>query len=107
MEHREMNRPGGVNRSESRFSVHRARPSRSKQAEREKTLGTIKPITGATICRWIEKNCLVPEGPLIGQPVRLLPFQREIICGIYDSPTRYAIITFPKKNGKTSLAACL
>lgn len=70
-------------------------------------MGLKKPVTGAVIIRWIERNCLVPEGPLIGEPVKLLPFQREIICSIYDSPTRYAIITLPKKNGKTSLAACL
>lgn len=70
-------------------------------------MGLKKPVTGAVIIRWIEKNCLVPEGPMIGEPVKLLTFQREIICGIYDSPTRYAIISLAKKNGKTSLAACL
>lgn len=70
-------------------------------------MGLKKPVTGASICRWIERNCLVPEGPLIGEPVKLLAFQRTIICGIYDTPTRTAIITLPKKNGKTSLAACL
>ena len=70
-------------------------------------MGLKKPVTGAVICRWIQSNCLVPEGPMIGEPVKLLPFQRAIISGIYDSPTRYAIITLAKKNGKTSLAACL
>src|SRR3972149_6692225 len=70
-------------------------------------MGLRNSVTGAAIIRWIEKNCLVPGGPMIGESVKLLPFQRKILCGIYDTPTRYAIITLPKKNGKTSLAACL
>jgi len=56
---------------------------------------------------WIEKFCRVPEGRLVGKPVRLRPWQRKIIRGIYDRPTRRAIITFGRKNGKTSLAAFL
>lgn len=50
--------------------------------------------------QWIEAHCFVPEGRLVGQPVKLLPFQRNIITGIYDSPTRRAIISFGRKNGK-------
>lgn len=57
--------------------------------------------------RWIEAMCCVPEGSHVGQPVRLRPWQRKIMRGIYDSPTRRAIISFGRKNGKTSLAACL
>ncbi|MEM1142736.1 MAG: terminase TerL endonuclease subunit [Pseudomonadota bacterium] len=43
----------------------------------------------------------------MGQPVKLLPWQKKIIRGIYDSPTRRAIISFGRKNGKTSLSAFL
>lgn len=56
---------------------------------------------------WIEKHCRVPEGMKVGQPIELHPVQLEILAGIYDSPTRQAIISFGKKNGKTTLAACL
>jgi phage terminase large subunit-like protein len=49
----------------------------------------------------------VPEGKLVGTRVVLRPWQRRIIKGIYDSPTRRAIITFGRKNGKTALAAFL
>jgi PHD/YefM family antitoxin component YafN of YafNO toxin-antitoxin module len=45
----------------------------------------------------------VPEGALVGQPVKLREWQRSIIRGIYDSPTRRAIVTFGRKNGKKSL----
>lgn len=56
---------------------------------------------------WIEANCLVPEGKLIGQPVKLRPWQRTVICLTYDSPTRRHIVSFGRKNGKTALAAFL
>jgi len=56
---------------------------------------------------WIEKYCVIPEGKHVGQMVKLLPWQRKIIRGIYDQPTRRAIVSFGRKNGKTSLAAFL
>lgn len=59
--------------------------------------------------KWIETYCVVPEGKDIGKPVKLRPWQKDDIRKIYDNPagTRTAIISFAKKNGKTSLAACL
>jgi phage terminase large subunit-like protein len=62
---------------------------------------------GERNCRWIEEYCLIPEGKFVGQPVVLRPWQREIICGIYDSPTRRAVISFGRKNAKTTLSALL
>lgn len=56
---------------------------------------------------WIESHCRVPEGSKVGQPFKLRDWQKKIILGIYDSPTRRAIISFGRKNGKTSLAAVL
>jgi phage terminase large subunit-like protein len=43
----------------------------------------------------------------VGKPVRLREWQREIIRGIYDQPTRRAIISFGRKNAKTTLSAFL
>ena len=57
--------------------------------------------------RWIESHCRIPEGKLVGQPVRLLPFQKKLIRQIYDTPTRRAIISFGRKNAKTTLAGFL
>jgi len=57
--------------------------------------------------RWIEKHCRIPEGTYVGQLVKLPKFQRAIVRGIYDSPTRRAIVSFAKKNAKTTLAAFL
>jgi len=58
---------------------------------------------------WIERYCRVPEGKDVGRPARLRDFQKADLRKIYDNPhgTRTAIISFGKKNGKTSLAAFL
>lgn len=66
-------------------------------------------ITSAEAIEWIERLCRVPKGPAVGQPVRLLEFQREILRGIFDNPagTRTAIISYGRQNGKTTLAAYL
>jgi len=56
---------------------------------------------------WIEAFCRIPEGKFVGRPVKLCAFQRKVIRGIYDSPTRRAIISFGRKNAKTTLSAFL
>lgn len=56
---------------------------------------------------WIEEHCRIPEGKFVGQPVRLRPFQKEILVSIYDTPTRRAIVSFGRKNAKTTLSALL
>jgi phage terminase large subunit-like protein len=57
--------------------------------------------------RWIEQYCRVPEGRDVGKPVKLRAWQRKEIERIYGSPTRRAIISFGRKNGKTALASFL
>lgn len=66
-----------------------------------------KLTRGQRNCAWIEAYCRIPEGKFVGQPVKLRSWQRDVVCGIYDSPTRRAIISFGRKNAKTSLAAFL
>lgn len=56
---------------------------------------------------WIEAHCRIPEGKFVGQAVKLSSFQKSVIKGIYDSPTRRAIISFGRKNAKTTLSAFL
>lgn len=58
---------------------------------------------------WIQGYCRVPEGKFVGQPVRLRPWQKRELRRIYDNPagTRRAILSFGRKNGKTSLSAFL
>lgn len=59
------------------------------------------------IIAFIEEYLIVPEGAHVGRKIRLREWQREIIRGIYDSPTRQAIISFGRKNAKTTLTAML
>jgi phage terminase large subunit-like protein len=58
---------------------------------------------------WIEKHCRIPEGKDVGKQVKLRPWQKDEIRKIYDNPhgTRMAIISFAKKNAKTTMAAFL
>lgn len=56
---------------------------------------------------WVEQFCRVPEGRLVGKPVKLREWQKDILREVYGSPTRRAIVSFGRKNGKTALAAFL
>jgi phage terminase large subunit-like protein len=65
-----------------------------------------EPRSGKII-RFCEKYLVVPEGADVGKPVVLREWQRDIIRAIYDSPTRQAIVSMPRKQGKTALCAML
>ncbi|WP_433646419.1 phage major capsid protein [Kosakonia pseudosacchari] len=62
---------------------------------------------GERVIAFIERFCIVPEGKLIGKPMRLDPFQKEFILAVYDNPagTDMAILSIARKNGKTGLIA--
>ena len=59
--------------------------------------------------RWIEEYCRIPEGRDVGKPVRLRDWQKDEIRKIYDNPagTRRAILSFGRKNAKTTLSGFL
>ena len=40
---------------------------------------------GEKVCAFIERFCLVPEGKYVGQPIKLMKFQRDFILSIYDN----------------------
>ena len=58
-------------------------------------------------CDWIESHCYVPEGRLVGRPLKLSKEQRKWIAQIYGSPTRTAILSMGRKNAKTATGALL
>lgn len=64
---------------------------------------------GEKVCAFIERYIVVPEGDLIGTPMKLEPFQRRFVLDIYDNPagTHTAILSIARKNGKTALIAAL
>lgn len=58
---------------------------------------------GDVAIRWIQKNLIVPEGPLMGQPLSLDPYQTAFVYAIFDNPvlTKKAILSVGRRNGKT------
>ncbi len=64
---------------------------------------------GERVIAFIETFLRVPEGAMIGQPVRLLEFQKEFILAVYDNPagTRRGYLSIARKGGKTTILAGL
>jgi phage terminase large subunit-like protein len=62
------------------------------------------------IIDFVHEYLLVPEGRDVGQPMRLRDWQQSVVYGIYDEnkeSARRVIISFGRKNGKSSLTAML
>ena len=66
-----------------------------------------EPTSAERVIAFIEEFLTVPEGAHVGQPMRVRDWQKAIIRAIYNSPTRKAIISLGRKNGKTCLASML
>ena len=66
-------------------------------------------ITAADVIAFIEQLCFIPEGKYVGQPLKLYEWQKRDLERIYDNSvgTRRAILSMPRKQGKTALSACL
>ena len=52
---------------------------------------------------------MIPEGQYVGQPMKLLPFQKKFIIDVYDNPvgTSRAYLSVARKNGKSALIAAI
>jgi phage terminase large subunit-like protein len=66
------------------------------------------------IILFIERFCRVPEGALVGQPIKLAEFQKDFIRAVYDNEdengecrTRRAYLSIARKNAKSALIACI
>ena len=61
------------------------------------------------VIEFVHRYLVVPEGDLIGKPIRLDEWQQRFIRDIYDNPagTRRAFLSIARKNGKTGTIACL
>jgi phage terminase large subunit-like protein len=61
------------------------------------------------VIRFIQRHLVVPKGHGAGKPVRLRPWQKDIIRRLYD-PTprpRAGLVSIPRGNSKTTTAAML
>lgn len=57
--------------------------------------------------RFIAEHLVVPKGVGAREPFTLRPFQREIVRGAFAPGVRSALVSLPRANGKTALAAAL
>jgi len=57
--------------------------------------------------RFIGEYLVTPRGHGAGESFKLRPFQREIIRGSFAPGIRSAVVSIPRANGKTMLAAAL
>ena len=64
---------------------------------------------GERVIAFIHRYCRTPDGALVGQPLRLAPFQQAFILAVYDNPagTRRAYLSIARKNGKSGIVAGL
>ena len=64
---------------------------------------------GEKICAFIERYVLIPEGAHVGQPMKLMPFQRKFVLAVYDNPqgSSRAYLSVARKNGKSALIAAI
>lgn len=65
---------------------------------------------GERVIAFIERYCRVPEGKLVGQPLKLAAFQKKFILDVFDNPravTRRAYLSMARKNAKTATIAAI
>lgn len=56
---------------------------------------------------FIAKYVITPRGHGAGKPMRMRAFQKEIVRGCYAKGIRTGLVSIPRANGKTALAAAL
>lgn len=68
-----------------------------------------KQTRGERVIAFIHAYLVVPEGDLLGRPLRLDAWQQKFIKAVYDNPhgTRRGFLSIARKNGKTGLIAAL
>lgn len=57
--------------------------------------------------RFVGEYLVTPKGVGARQPFKLRPFQREIVTGAFAPRVRTALVSLPRGNGKSALAAAL
>ena len=64
---------------------------------------------GEKVCAFIEQYFKIPEGAQVGQPIKLVKFQKNFILDVYDNPhgTSRAYLSVARKNGKSALIAAV
>ena len=60
---------------------------------------------GEKVCVFVEQYCKISEGAQVGQPIKLMKFQKQFILDVYDNPysTSRAYLGVARKNGKSAV----
>ena len=67
----------------------------------------LSSVRAERVVRFLEEFLAVPEGKDGREPVGLRHWQREFIDKVYSTPTRRAILSMGRKNGKSAITAML
>ena len=71
-------------------------------------LSRLPKAGGGRVIAFIERFIRVPKGKGARQPLKLRPWQKEIVRGLFDQPRpRQGLVSLPRGNGKTTLGAAL
>ena len=73
------------------------------------TKSDIVMTRGDKFCAFIEAYCKIPKGAEVGQPIKLMKFQKQFILDVYDNPrgTSRVYLSVARKNGKSALIAAV
>ena len=81
---------------------------------RDPATGRVFATTGDEVCAWIEANCVFTDGVWLGQPFRLIDWQRRLLWELFEcNPVtrqrryRTALVGLPRKQGKSEVAAAI
>lgn len=70
-------------------------------------LGHLPASRAARYIAFIQEFLIVPKGYGAGKPVKLHRFQKDIIRGAFGRKVRTGLVSMPRGNGKSALAAML
>ena len=91
-----------VQKAKGRAYVYRRNALQYKLAQYQR-----RYPTSFALQRFTMAHCINPSGHLVGQPMRILPWQLRFTEQVLDNPDiRTAYLTLSRKQGKTSLLSC-
>lgn len=69
----------------------------------------VEPTQAELVMLFAEQYLKVPDGPKVGQPLSLEPFQQAFLYSVFDNPdhTDLAILSVARRNGKSFITAVI
>jgi phage terminase large subunit-like protein len=71
-------------------------------------LGELPETGGERVVAFLERFIVIPKGAGARERMQVRPWQRELICGVFDDPRpRLALWSLPRGQGKSSMSAAI